>query len=217
MRKLVIALALTAASGVTARAAPINVVPSSPLTFNGFTFDNFSCLIQTNTGIAGPIDCGQITVSQASSNAITIGGAFFANTPPSISTEDVKIGYRVTSTMPITGVSLDFNASTLNNAFANVTESLGTTQASSNLGQMVVRAPVGPSSTTAAITPPETTIWVTKDLLLNATVLDEIATNNVTFSLVNQDFEVPEPMSLGLLAGGFAGLIAFGRRRRPHF
>ena len=76
-------------------------------------------------------------------------------------------------------------------------KSLGTTQASSNLGQMVVRAPVGPSSTTAAITPPETTIWVTKDLLLNATVLDEIATNNVTFSLVNQDFEVPEPMSLG--------------------
>ena len=121
MRKLVIALALTAGSVVTARAAPINVVPSSPLTFNGFTFDNFSCLIQTNTGNAGPIDCGQITVSQASSNAITIGGAFFANTPPSISTEDVKIGYRVTSTMPITGVSLDFNASTLDNAFANVT------------------------------------------------------------------------------------------------
>ena len=143
MRKLVITLALVAGSVVTARAAPINVVPTNPLTFNGFTFDNFSCLIQTNTGTAGPMDCGQITVSQASPNAITIGGAFFANTPPTISTEDVKIGYRVTSTTPITGVSLDFNASTLNNAFVNVTESLGTTQASSNLGQMVVRAPVG--------------------------------------------------------------------------
>ena len=72
------------------------------------------------------------------------------------------------------------------------------------------------SSTTAAITPPETTIWVTKDLLLNASVLGAIAANNATFSLVNQDFErVPEPLSISLLGFGLLVLGVVAHRRHP--
>jgi len=142
---------------------------------------------------------------------INFTGAF---TAAAGSTVDYAITYTVTTTdgSKINDAYLSLGG--FSNSGGTGSVSIGETILNSS-GTVISKVPFqvfssGLSSDTTALTPPETTITVLKDIAVNG------GSNGATFSFTNQGFSttttaIPEPASMALLGIGLSGLFTLRR------
>jgi hypothetical protein len=191
---------------------------TDPNTGQVFTFSNF-----TYNPVAGPPTAANVTISgyedSAGNVGIQIGGGFTAFTPTTPNPNDLRIGYRVTTSGPgITDLHLSGNPAISPvgaTGAVTVTESVSAPglpltppiqiYAINNLGTPVVQ-----STDQMTFGSAFTTLDVTKDILLvEGTGVPSISFINQTFSTA-----VPEPGSMILMGLGCLGMAGYGLRRR---
>jgi hypothetical protein len=166
----------------------------------------------TDFTISGNFSAGQVNVTPILENGnfgIRFSGAFVSSGTP----ESMSLGYQVSVTNSlnlISAANLLFNGSVVGGtASAQITEQIFTNNAF--YGQMTafVNATSSVTSATLAITPPQPSLEINKNVSLTATIpaFSSISTIDQTFT------QVPEPSALVLVAAGFSGLALLRRRQ----
>ena len=139
--------------------------------------------------------------------------------PPEVNPLDVRIGYTVTSTVPLTDIHLSGNpaispigATGAVVVTESVTPAGGATLAPIQIyainnisGQPVTQAA---DSLVFANGASYTSLNITKDILLTS------GTGIPSISFINQTFSVPEPGSVVLMGLGCLGMVGYGLKRR---
>lgn len=196
-------------------------IPPTPFTIGGITFSDFTAVL-TFQGTETPTDLSglQIIPETLGPNAgFQIAGGFSAFGLPQTPTSfvDLMLHYKATSSVGlINDVELSFNGSILHDlAFASVVEKVYSDANLQNvIGTAIVQTPT-PQSTHIVLSEAVNTVWVTKDIMLNAFYVGE--NGIVVVSDINQTLSttpVPEPGTMMLLGVGFLGLAIYGKRRK---
>jgi hypothetical protein len=217
-----VALVLGSSSAV---AAPITSNPV--LSSGGNTFDSFTCNLLGPFGAAGPSACTQIDVSSpgtAGPGNLQIQSDFVAAGASSV---DALITYHVHSTVGISAVDLEFNASFLGLAVSSVLESIYTSPTfdlASQVERLAVNCFTGACSFSDTQDPPLEIadiplsgtfhdLYIRKDIAARGFAPGDLA----FYSFIGQSFttaQVPEPASLALLGSALAGFGLIRRRKR---
>jgi hypothetical protein len=208
-------------AATTAMAIPITDIPLTTLTAGGSftvgdkTFSGFTAVLN-NEGNSTPTSLSGITITplflDATHEGFQISGSFVALAPPT-SSVDLLLQYTCTSSgSAIHDMELAFNGSVITSpALASVTETIYTDPTKQTLlGQVVVATP-SPLSSSVILNKDVTSIFVTKDISLNAFGDGTVTLSNIQ-QIVSQT-PIPEPGTIFLLGAGFLGLGYFGRRR----
>jgi len=203
-------LLVSAIGGLDARAGS---EPLSDLLVPGATFDvgnlQFSNFTYTPTPAGSPPAASAVTVSSFTSvpgeTGITFNGGFFAAAGTIV---DYAITYKVTAlTGSISDAYLGITGGNFGGTgLVDVGEALLNTKGV-QVGTMDAFIP-GAGVSTTTLTPPVTSLLVSKDILLVG------GSAGATVSIINQGFSsssVPEPTSMALLGIGMTGFLAFRR------
>jgi hypothetical protein len=166
----------------------------------------------TGFTISGNFLAGQVNVTPLTENGnfgIRFSGAFVSTGAP----ESMSLGYQVSVTNSlnlISAANLLFNGSVVGGTgSAQITEQIFTNNTFYGSMSAFVNATSSVTSATLAITPPQPSLEINKNVSLTATIpaFSSISTIDQTFT------QVPEPSALVLVAAGFSGLALLRRRR----
>lgn len=214
---------------------PLNLIGAvgGTITDGDKAFSNFTCAIGTTTGIANPVDCGQISVQAFTDVFGNFGIQFTGSFNAAVtnltfnSSVDVALGYTVTdlSGQTMTDAHLGFDAKTVGVVgtpflLANVTETINEISPTPTLNLAVLNVSAPPPMLNDAVTfaGPITSAQVVKDVTLLASG-NASNTGVVIFSTINQNWSesnVPEPGSIVLFGSALVGCVAVLRRRLSH-
>lgn len=169
------------------------------------TFSNFSYMdAGGDPGVV--VDMIGTTVTPGTSWGIVLNPNLIGNV-----VEDIHLEFEVTSTVPLTEVTLDNSGSAPSGiqevvcSSAGVNLMTGACTSGSSLANFAVNASVMPSN--SATFAPETSIYIWKDINVGL---------NGHISAFTQDYvaAAPEPASLALLGAGLIGIALLRRRDR---
>jgi len=169
---------------------------NEPCTIGQLTFSNFSYDIDTGSFTVAPPAVSTIIASQTGS-VVT-----FEFNPNLAASSDLELEFQITG--GISGASLSFNGT--GNGFVNeVICSVFTATGICAPGNTIATLNVTSASQSAiASFANQGSVWIFKD----------INSGNAPYSEINQQYIVPEPMTLSLLG---AGLLGLGLLRRKQF
>ena len=204
--------------------ADLITTPGLTITSGDKTFSNFTCTVGTNTGLAIPLTCADISIVPTTSGGlfgIDILGNFtaLAINPSAFTTsaEDVTITYDVSATAPnlISDVHMGFNGSGAGLFSTSVTEQVQDPLTAAVLAQISVSNPPPIFTAFANLSNPEGTVAVTKDIALSAFAPTNPSVGLANISIITQTFSqtVPEPASMLLLGAGLLGLGGLMRKK----
>lgn len=198
------------------------LIPGNYAIVNNERFDTFGWSVTTSGGAMSP-DPANIKVSAIMSGGDT--GLFFQGGPfltIGNQTVDAHLTFDVTSLDPADGIDtakLDFTAATAGGGSASISEVVRGA-ANNQLGQQLVieqqNLPNGGQSFAEMTFPPQTTVQVSKDILLVGNAFAGTGNINVAqMSDFSQIFNpvVPEPGGLVLAMFGSGGVGWFGWRQ----
>jgi len=180
-------------------------------------FGNFSYLYSdTINGAQGILFSSNVVIT-ALSNAVGFG--ITLTEPFSFEgngDRDFTLDYTALVTAPnyyIDDLELAVTGSSANGGYGSVAEQVFTNGfGAGSVGEIEAFTPFpGPTTAEANIVPPQTELWVEKDVTLQGISSESIA----SISIIQQTYsEVPEPSTAFLVAVGVLGVVAVKRRRK---